>query len=398
MKIVFTGVILQPSWPGGEPAISRILDHAFSTQGFEVSKCFVKRNNQRKWSWNPLTSQSVTNREAVGIYRRQIEKIQPDIVMTWSDYDLSAFWASVLSKAPTIAQAQILWPVCPSSCLFNEINESPCDGPSISCGLCLAKRAKVVGEIVHAPYIACLPFTQLSTLRNNNIRSKLKHASAIVSDNLFLKKMMSKLHFDVSKVNVIYNGVDLAMIKPSTSYKKPKTVLFLSHQINRQKGFRHFVQVSKNLKQEFPDVRFLWVGRTDVHGDTFETQGYVWNKKDLEEIFGSSYLLLLPSLWPEPMSYSVIQAMANGKPVVAYDVGANSEGIIHGVTGLLAEWGNVEQLSSCVATLLNDEELALKMGRNARKRAEEMFSISRMVNSYETLIEKVLSDHKRLNN
>jgi glycosyltransferase involved in cell wall biosynthesis len=394
MKIVFTGAILQPSWPGGEPAISRILHHAFSAQGIEVSKFFVPRNNPRKWSLNPLTSQSVTNREVVGTYRRQFEKIRPDLVMTWSDYDLSAFWASVLSKTPTIVQAQILWPVCPSSCLFNEINESPCDGPSKSCGLCLATRAKRVGEIVNVPYIACLPFTQLSMLRTNNIRSKLKHASAIVCDNLFLKRVMSTLHFDVSKVHVIYNGVDLTMIKPSTSFKKPKTVLFLSHQINKQKGYRHFIQVSKNLKPEFPDVRFLWVGRTDLRGDTFETHGYVWNKENLEEIFRSSYLLLLPSLWPEPMSYSVIQAMAHGKPVVAYDVGANSEGIIHGETGLLAEWGNTKQLSSHVATLLNNEELVFNMGKKARKRAQEMFSLDRMINHYKTLVEKVLQDQK----
>ncbi len=184
--------------------------------------------------------------------------------MTWSDYDLSAFWASVLSKTPTIAQAQILWPVCPTSCLFNEIDESPCTGPSKSCGLCLAKRAKVVGEVVRVPYIACLPFTQLSMLRINNIRSKLKHASAIVCDNLFLKKVMSTLHFDVSKVNVIYNGVDLKMIKPSTSFKKPKTVLFLSHRTNRQKGFHHFVQVSKNLKPEFSErtISLGWTNRS----------------------------------------------------------------------------------------------------------------------------------------
>jgi glycosyltransferase involved in cell wall biosynthesis len=394
MKIVFTGAILQPSWPGGEPAISRILDHAFSAQGIEVSKFFLPRNHPRKWSLNPLTAQSITNHEAIGLYRRQIEKIRPDLVMTWSDYDLSAFWASVQSKTPTIAQAQILWPVCPSSCLFNEIDESPCEGPSKSCGLCLAKRAKVVKEIVRVPYIACLPFTQLSMLRTNNIRSKLKHASAIVSDNLFLKKVMATLAFDVSKVQVIYNGVDLTRIKPSTSFKKPKTVLFLSHQTNKQKGFRHFVQLSKNLKPGFPDVRFLWVGQTEVYGDTFDTHGYVWNREELEEIFRSSYLLLLPSLWPEPMSYSVIQAMAHGKPVVAYDVGANSEGIIHGETGLLAEWGNITHLSSNVAKLLNDEKLAAKMGQNAIMRAQEMFSLDRMINNYKTLIKKVLPDQK----
>ena len=226
------------------------------------------------------------------------------------------------------------------------------------------------------------------------MRSKLKHASAIVSDNLFLKKIMATLHFDVSKVQVIYNGVDLTMIKPNTSFKKPKTVLFLSHQINRQKGFHHFVQVSKNLKPEFPDVRFLWVGQSKLQGDSFETQGYVWNKEELQEIFSSSYLLLLPSLWPEPMSYAVIQAMAYGKPVVAYDVGANDEGIVHGETGLLADWGNVEQLSLHVRSLLIYEALALRMGRKARKRAEEMFSLDKMINSYKTLVEKVVAGQK----
>jgi glycosyltransferase involved in cell wall biosynthesis len=149
------------------------------------------------------------------------------------------------------------------------------------------------------------------------------------------------------------------------------------------------VQVSKNLKPEFPDVRFLWVGQTDLRGDTFETQGYIWDKEELKELFRSSYLLLLPSLWPEAMSYSVIQAMAYGKPVVAYNVGANGEGIVHGENGLLADWGNVEQLSSNVRKLLIDEELAIRMGRNARKIAEEKFSLDRMINSYTSLLNEI---------
>jgi glycosyltransferase involved in cell wall biosynthesis len=86
--------------------------------------------------------------------------------------------------------------------------------------------------------------------------------------------------------------------------------------------------------------------------------------------------------------------MAHGKPVVAYDVGANSEGIIHGETGLLAEWGNITQLSSNVAKLLNDEKLAAKMGQNAIMRAQEMFSLDRMINNYKTLIKKILPDQK----
>jgi glycosyltransferase involved in cell wall biosynthesis len=393
MKVLFIGIILDPSWPGGEPRAARLVAQLLSAQGMNIFKCFLPRDRPRKWSIaKPWIAQSTVDHRVVDVYRRHIEKIKPDVVMTWYDFDLSAFWAGVLTGTPTVAQAQILWPVCNLSCLFNEITESPCDGPSKSCGLCLAKRAKFIGEIPSVvPSIACLPFTQLSMMKINNIRSRLNHASAIVSDSQFLKTVMAKLNYDTSRVRVIYNGVDLNVIKPSFSFKKRKTILFLSNQITRQKGVYHFVELSKNLKPEFPDVRFLWVGQTELTGDTFETLGYVKNNQELQEIFNSSYLLLLPSLWPEAMSYSVIQAMATGKPVVAYDIGANSEGIIQGENGLLAEWGNIEQLTSHVRTLLLDEELAAKMGRNARKRAEEKFSLKHMTNNYVNLLEEVVS-------
>ncbi len=391
MKILFTGVVLQPSWPGGEPSIARLLDKVFTAQGIQVTKSFVPRDRPRKWSpLNPWVAQSVLNQKVVSLYKRQIEKVRPDIIMNWYDFDLSAFWAGVVSGISTIAQAQILWPVCTLSCLFNEITESPCNGPSKSCGLCLVKRAKYNQEIPSfIPSVACLPFTQLSMMRINNIRTKLSRASAIVSDSQFLKTMMAKLNYDTSRVHVIYNGVDLNAIKPIYSVNKQKTVLFLSNQVNRQKGVYHFIQLSKNLKPEFPAVRFLWVGQTDVIGSTFETQGYIHNTQELREMYKSIYLLLLPSLWPEAMSYSVIQAMAAGKPVVAYDVGANREGIVHGENGLLADWGNVNQLSSHVRILLNDEKLAERMGRNARKRAEKMFGLDRMINRYNKLIKEI---------
>ena len=369
MKVLFTGVILQPSWPGGEPSVARLLENVFTTQGIEVSKCFVPRDRPRKWSpVNPFASQSVMNQKAVGLYKRQMEKIRPDIVMTWYDYDLSAFWASVLSGIPAIVQAQILWPVCPLSCLFNEIDESPCNGPSKSCGLCLAKRAKVVGEMRSAiPSVACLPFTQLSMMKVHNLRSKLRRASAIVSDSLFLKTMMARFNYDTANVHVIYNGTDFSSIEPTIPSNKQKIVLFLSNQINKQKGVYHFIQLSKNLKPEFPDVRFLWVGQNELVGDTFETQGYIRNKQDLEAMFSSSYLLLLPSLWPEPMSYSVIQAMAYGKPVVAYDIGANSEAIVHRKTGLLAQWGNIDQLTSHVQNSLTRSKPCRSNGPKCQK-------------------------------
>jgi glycosyltransferase involved in cell wall biosynthesis len=42
-----------------------------------------------------------------------------------------------------------------------------------------------------------------------------------------------------------------------------------------------------------------------------------------------------------------------------------------------------------VRALLSDEKLAVRMGQNARKRAEEMFSLDRMINSYNNLIKEI---------
>ena len=222
-----------------------------------------------------------------------MEKIRPYIVMTWYDYDLSAFWASKFSGIPPIVQAQILWPVCPLSCLFNEIDESPCTGPSKSCGFCLAKRAKAVGEMRSAmPFVACLPFTQLSILKVHNFRSKLSRASAIVSDSLFLKTIMARCNYHIANVHVIYNGTDFSSIKPEIHSNRQKKLHFLTSQ--QAKRSIPFYSTSKNLKPEFPDVRFRWVGQSELPGDTFETHGYVRDAQEMEAMFRSSYLLLLP--------------------------------------------------------------------------------------------------------
>jgi len=334
---------------------------------------------------------AVIDSTTVKTYRDFFEKVQPDVVMTWYDYDLSAFWGSVLSRIPTICQAQTLWPVCPKEDLFNMITESPCKGPGWICGKCVLKQEALKEEVSATSPSVLMPnimFSMMQLHKIENLRSRLGSATAIISDSLFLKKAMSVLSYDVSRVHVIYNGVDLTNGQ-SFSDNRIKTVLFLSNNISKQKGYHHFVELTKRLKADFPNVRFLWVGQDKLQGHTFDTIGYVWSQQELQDLFRSCYMLLLPSLWPEPMSYSVLQAMAWEKPVVAYDVGANREAIIHNETGLLTEWGNLELLTSNVRKLLLDEKLALQMGRNAKKRIIEKFSLGKMAVDYINLLEKI---------
>jgi glycosyltransferase involved in cell wall biosynthesis len=222
----------------------------------------------------------------------------------------------------------------------------------------------------------------------NRLKCKLRYASAIISDSQYLKKKMVGSGYREKSIHVIHNGVDFGKIRPSYTSQGEKIVLFLAGPY-KHKGITHFVRLSEALKPEFPDVRFVWVGQKEVRGKAFEARDYVWNEKELYEIYNSAYLLLLPSLWPEPMSFTVLEAMAHGKPVVAYDIGANSEEIIHGQTGLLAPWGDIKQLQSHVRELLRNEKLARTMGQNARKLIEDRFSLKHMIGNYLGLLEAI---------
>ena len=74
-------------------------------------------------------------------------------------------------------------------------------------------------------------------------------------------------------------------------------------------------------------------------------------------------------------SYAVLEAQSAGVPVVAYRVGAISELVEHGVTGLLVEPGDEAALTTAIAELVDDPDRRAAMARAARARVEEGFDV-----------------------
>jgi glycosyltransferase involved in cell wall biosynthesis len=107
-------------------------------------------------------------------------------------------------------------------------------------------------------------------------------------------------------------------------------------------------------------------------------------RKDTPELLQLMDLSVLCSL-REGFSNVILESMASGKPVLASNVGGNPESIVDGITGFLFESHDVERLGSKIILLLKDKELRLQLGEAARARAEELFSKTRMVKSYEEM-------------
>ena len=82
---------------------------------------------------------------------------------------------------------------------------------------------------------------------------------------------------------------------------------------------------------------------------------------------------VVPSVYADPLPRAVIEAMALGKPVIAFDVGGVSEMLQGGTTGTLVRAGDSEALAREMVRYLRDPELREAQGRAGRLRVEREF-------------------------
>jgi glycosyltransferase involved in cell wall biosynthesis len=107
-------------------------------------------------------------------------------------------------------------------------------------------------------------------------------------------------------------------------------------------------------------------------------------RSDVPALLSGVDVAVMPSL-NEALSNVLLESMAAGRPVVATRVGGTPEALIDGDSGLLVPPGDPGKLAASIATLLNDRVLAERLGRAARHRIADHFSVDRMVQATERL-------------
>jgi glycosyltransferase involved in cell wall biosynthesis len=88
--------------------------------------------------------------------------------------------------------------------------------------------------------------------------------------------------------------------------------------------------------------------------------------------------------------YKAIQYMAAGVTPIVSDVGVNKDIVIHGETGLVAE--NIDDFYNHIMYLYQNPEVNARMGKNARKRAEEHYSLDTAVDNLDRILTDLFLD------
>ena len=172
----------------------------------------------------------------------------------------------------------------------------------------------------------------------------------------------------------------------------------------RLKGHEFLFAAAPAIVAAVPAVKFLLVGdgpdrqrwerQAEQLGlrDRFHFVGLV-PPADVPQWIASMNVLVHLSL-REGLPRSLVQALAAGKPVVAFDVDGAREVCVAGETGFLLRAGDVAGVAAAVIRLLQDRELAARMGRRGRTLVREQFAEEQMVERIDQLYQQLAAERR----
>lgn len=187
-----------------------------------------------------------------------------------------------------------------------------------------------------------------------------KNFDAIICCSEFMKRKLDNNKVLAEKTVMIHNFNDTYNIKAS---KKKEYVLYFGR-YSEEKGIETLLSVCKKL----PYIKFVFAGNGPLKEkvkqiSNVEDMGFLKGDK-LKKVIEEALFAVYPSEWYENCPFSVMEAISYGTPVIATDIGGLPELVEDGKTGMLFEYGNVEELKSRIESLYNNRELLAKYTYN----------------------------------
>lgn len=212
-------------------------------------------------------------------------------------------------------------------------------------------------------------------------------ADRYISASNFGSSLLQQLGISRNKIATVHNAVDLAEFTVSTTSNRAQNLLLFVGRIDPSKGLHCLLRSLRLLSDSVKLViagPLSWdssynsrilssikeVNRMSSHAITYLGPQ---NHNQLFDLYRKATMLVLPSI-SETFGIVLLEAMASGTPVVASNAGGIPEIIKDRVNGLLFRSGDFSDLARRVHTLLNDDNLRMRLGLEGRRFVEENFS------------------------
>jgi len=210
-------------------------------------------------------------------------------------------------------------------------------------------------------------------------------------------------------IQLIYNGLDMENYPEYTAAQivESKKRIGLADsaiigniaRLSTVKGQNYLIQAMKAVREKFPSAQLLFVGDGKIKANLIKLSNDLGLRNNvffIPSVLETSSVLALMDIFvmsslQEGLGLSIMEAQAMGLPVIATFVGGIPELIEDKRTGILIPPQDSDTLAQAIIYLLENNQLAKGLGKNAKENIRENFALEKMVEQTEALYESALS-------
>lgn len=318
----------------------------------------------------------------------KINALNPDIVhLHWICGGMMRIEDILKIKAPIIWSLHDNWAFTGGCHVMWE-----CERYKEKCGKCPRLNSKKDNDLSRKIWLRKKEtFTKCKSLTIIGLSKWITNCSK--ESNLLKSKKIINLPNPINKN--IYKPFDKAESRELWNFpKNKKLILFgaVSATSDINKGFIQLYKALKNLKNE--DIELIVFGSNEPKdppnlGFKINYMGSLTDDISLVTLYNAVDVMIVPSL-QENLSNAIMESLSCGTPVVAFNIGGNSDMVEHKINGYLAKPYDTNDLAKGIEWILNNKNYDT-LSINAREKVIKEFSQDVVVEKYINLYKEIIN-------
>jgi glycosyltransferase involved in cell wall biosynthesis len=343
---------------------------ALRDRGHSVALLYEAPTGQSETAWAETFSagHQTLGENPSETVRNVVNQFVPDVIYFHSLPDIGALRASLNSQVPVVRRVHDHRLYCMRGGKYNYFTRAICSRPaSWRCVFpCLGFLGRNPGQTFPFKWISYQD--KVEEIRIN------RQCDCLVVYSQYQKDELIRNNFDPAKIEIQVPVHQDNETGPLSTFSDQNLILFIG-QVIRGKGVDLLLRALARVRVPF-QARILGEGNHRLYcerlsarlglTDRVQFHGFI-PRGQMQEYFLQASLLAVSSVWPEPFGLVGREAMQYGLPVVAFDAGGIREWLLDGENGFLVPWKDTKRFAARMELLLQDKELARRLGRRGRE-------------------------------
>ncbi|WP_019009690.1 GT4 family glycosyltransferase PelF [Deinococcus aquatilis] len=219
-----------------------------------------------------------------------------------------------------------------------------------------------------------------------------REAALVLPGSHYNRRWEERLGADPDKIQCVYNGIDPDVFPEAESEPEGSVVSWVGR-VDPLKDLETLIRAFDLVRRRIPQAQLRLFGGTPAGNEDYERHcrnvtsqlhldgnvSFEGRVPDITDAYRAGQVVALTSV-SEGFPYTVIESMAMGRPPVATRVGGVPEAV--GEAGLIVRPRDVMGVASALSRLLQDRPLRTRLGRAARERVIELFTLDGCLEAY----------------